>query len=276
MPLSSDIQGLSFKTQENFPVASFLFPAFAREPLLHFYALARNADNIADAADLPAEEKKLQLEILYSALEAGDRKRCPDWALAYLEDVGEGKTHISHALALLGAFLQDVRQNRYADMASLLGYCRYSAAPVGRVVLELCREPEPDIEAADALCMALQLLNHMQDCRDDYVHLNRIYLPQDWMEKFGVSETMLMRRETPQPLRLLFNDYLMQCRILLARARKLPATIHDPRLRMEIGLTIELAGGLARQLFWRDPLAEKVRVPKWQWLWYMAKSMRYV
>lgn len=274
MAVYPQIQALVRDADENFPVASWLLPKPARGAVLRFYSLARNADDIADSPALPAHEKTALLSHLQQAVRDGNTAVAPEWARGYIADTVAGISDPQHGIDLLTAFLQDAKQNRYMHMPELLEYCRYSAAPVGRVVLESSSETQADVEAADALCAVLQLINHLQDCKADYQQLNRIYLPKDWMQQHGVTESMLDADTTCPALRAVFAQYLDTCRDLLATARRLPPTVRHRRLRLELALILELAHVLVDKLSREDVLQKQVKIAHWHWPVYFIRSLR--
>src|SRR5690606_28741765 len=94
---------------------------------------------------------------------------------------------VQHCRHLLQAFMKDARQSRYRSWSDLLLYCRYSAAPVGRFLLDLHGEDRSLWRMSDALCNAHQVLNHVQDCKADYLRLDRVYLPTRWLDRDGVA-----------------------------------------------------------------------------------------
>ena len=106
----------------------------------------------------------------------------------------ETKISIQHCLDLIIAFKRDATKSRYADWPSLMDYCRYSAAPVGRYLIDLHGGSETDYPPSDALCSALQVLNHLQDCKEDFETMNRVYLPLDSLQRHNVDESDLSRR----------------------------------------------------------------------------------
>src|SRR4051812_12222703 len=168
---------------ENFPVASLVLARPQRAAILAFYRFVRMADDIADDPDLSPEEKLSRLDDAEAALLAGDAQ-VPHAALLRDVDARHG-TGIVEARQLLSAFRQDTHKTRYADWADLIDYCRRSAVPVGRFLLRLHGEAESADNPADALCIALQILNHLQDLTPDRERLGRVYLPQPWMECAG-------------------------------------------------------------------------------------------
>lgn len=274
MPVYRHIQALVKRSADNFPVGSLLFPRHARKEILHFYAFARNADDIADSPTLPPEEKLAALENLRLSLGSGNLRTAPEWAQAHILDIDHGKISAKHGLALLSAFAQDVRQSRYVTYDDLVDYSNRSAVPVGRVVLELCGEKDANLPAADALCIVLQLLNHLRDCGKDYRELNRIYLPSSWLYQYGASEKDLRADRSTEALRAVYRLYLSECALLLAKSAPLIHTIRSPRLKLELSLTFELAFAMYHRLRKGDPLAERIRIPVWSWPLYLFRGVK--
>jgi farnesyl-diphosphate farnesyltransferase len=167
-----------------------------------------------------------------------------------------------HATDLLTAFRQDVTKHRYATIDELYEYCRYSANPVGRYVLDVHGEPERTHAPSDALCTSLQVLNHMQDCGRDLAQLDRCYLPQMLLDHFGAELADLTHRQATPELRRVFNALLDRIDRLNHAAEDLPRTVRDRRLRVETALIVQLARRLARRLSRQDPLAMRVKLRK--------------
>ncbi len=162
---------------ENFPVASRLIHPRHRGAILAFYEFVRVADDIADHASLPEREKLDMLDRLEAGLVGrSDEQR---EAVALRTVLRERNLTPRHAQDLLTAFRMDVTKLRYRDWDDLMGYCSYSAMPVGRYVLDVHGEDRSTWPANDALCAALQVINHLQDCKKDYQALNRVYVPED-------------------------------------------------------------------------------------------------
>src|ERR1700728_3578880 len=181
---------------ENFPVASWLIAPRYRAPILAFYNFVRTADDIADHATLPPQEKLALLDRLDAGLTGKDDS---DAAAVKLRSVlAERKLSPKHAQDLLAAFRLDVTKLRYRDWDDLIGYCSLSAMPVGRFVLDVHGESRDCWPANDALCAALQIINHLQDCREDYLDLNRVYVPQDTLAACNTAvEALGAPRATP-------------------------------------------------------------------------------
>ena len=162
---------------ENFPVASVLIDAHHRGIILAFYEFVRVADDIADHVVLSEREKLEQLDLLEAnLLGKGDNNR---EAVRLRGALAERGLPPRHAQDLLTAFRMDVTKLRYTDWDDLIHYCSYSAMPVGRFVLDVHGESRATWAANDALCAALQINNHLQDCGKDFRDLNRVYIPLD-------------------------------------------------------------------------------------------------
>ena len=249
------------KQDENFPVGSWLIRRGLRAHVHAFYAFARNADDIADNAALEPAEKIARLDRMEAVLMGADDPAAPSATRLRASIAVTGVPSI-HARELLVAFRQDARKNRYADWADLMDYCRYSAAPVGRYVLDLHGEDPQTWPASDALCASLQVLNHMQDCAGDLRALDRCYMPQDWMAQAGTSADDLARGETPPAMRAVFDKMLAATVGLNLAAAPLPALVQARRLRVETAIITRLARRLTALLQNGDPLAGRVKLRK--------------
>jgi len=162
---------------ENFPVGSFLLPRALRPHLAAFYAFARAADDIADNPALAPVDKIARLDRMAKALEgAQGGDSAPEKARRMRESLAVTDVSPRHCLDLLDAFRQDAVKSRYEDWHDLLDYCNRSAAPVGRYLIDLHGEDRALWPPADALCNALQVLNHLQDCGEDYRAMDRVYI----------------------------------------------------------------------------------------------------
>ncbi len=253
------------ETTENFPVGSFLISRRLRPHVAAYYAWARAIDDIADNPSLPAEEKLARLDLMAAALRGETGRGAPPPAAAQRLRASLLETGLpfSVALDLVSAFRQDAVKNRYESWAELMDYCDRSAAPVGRFLLHLHGErDEAAFAASDALCNALQVINHLQDCRDDYLALDRVYLPEEWMAQAGAEVSMLAQPRASRALRKVFDACLEETRKLLKRATTLPALLASRRLAMEAGVIVDVAVALTGALTVRDPLRERVALSK--------------
>jgi hydroxysqualene synthase len=262
MELSETSSGKTHK-DENFPVASRLIAPQHRAAILAFYNFVRAADDIADHATLAPQQKLAGLDRLEAALLG----QGPDEPVAreLRETLQERRLGPQHARDLLTAFRRDVTQLRYGDWDELIDYCRCSAMPVGRFVLDVHGEdPGRTWAANDALCAALQINNHLQDCGKDYRDLDRVYLPLDVLAAQGAEAAMLGLPEAPAPLRAALAALARRNAELLATAQPFAGRIRDLRLAMEVGAIHRIAEHLAARLAVADPLSEKVHAGKAQ------------
>lgn len=251
---------------ENFPVGSFLLPASLRPHVAVFYAFARAIDDIADNPNLPADEKIRRLSEFENELTG--RTRNPAFTTAHrmrssLEETG---VPVRHCLDLIAAFKQDATKLRYKDWDDLMGYCILSAAPVGRYLLDLHGGSRDGYGPSDALCMALQVINHLQDCQDDYRSLDRVYLPGDWLAAEGSRVEELDAPSVSPALRRVIDRTLAATDRLMVDARRLPGGLASRRLAMESGAIVAIADALLARLRREDPLERRVRLGKPEFL----------
>jgi squalene synthase HpnC len=241
---------------ENFPVASVLIARQHRPVILAFYDFARAADDVADHATASPAEKLRLLETMRATL-VGESSASPEASALrqVLADRGLGR---QHALDLLEAFRRDVTKLRYASWSELMDYCRYSAMPVGRFVLDVHGESSDTWPANDALCAALQVINHMQDCAKDYRDLNRVYLPLDLLEEKSLSVEVLTLPKAPPALREVLQALARRTAGLLDESRPFAGQIRDSRLSLEVSIIQALAEDLTARLLVRDPLSDRV------------------
>lgn len=248
---------------ENFPVGSWLLPAKLRPHVAVFYAFARAIDDIADSPDLAADEKVRRLNGFDRAL-SGETADDPAYAKAHAmrETLAETGIPARHCRDLVDAFRQDAVKLRYASWEELIDYCDRSAAPVGRFLLDLHGGSNDGYGPADALCNALQIINHLQDCQDDYRTLDRVYLPLNWMDEAGAVVEDLDQRRCSSGLRRVLDRCLDGVEALLASAAPLPAGLRDRRLAMESGAILDIAQTLTGRLRRGDPLARRIALGK--------------
>ena len=260
---------------ENFPVGSRLISARYRPHIHAYYTFARNADDIADSKSLSPEQKIERLDIMESVL-IGKRNEGAPSATKLRDSLAATRVSSVHATDLLIAFRRDATKKRYATIDELYNYCRYSAVPVGRYVLDLHKESHECYSSSDALCIALQVLNHMQDCGKDLAELDRCYMPQALLNHFRSSvDDMRAGKETPG-LRRVFVTLLDRIDRLLQAAAELPEIARDRRLRMETGVIYSLAKRLQRRLAYNDPLAKRVRLSKLDGVFSVLGAVRHL
>jgi hydroxysqualene synthase len=246
---------------ENFPVGSRLIRPDLRVHVHAFYRFARNADDIADNPVLGAAEKIRRLDRMAAVLDGAGGGDAPA-AAAMRESLAATGLTARHCHDLLTAFRLDAEKLRYRDWEELMGYCRYSAAPVGRQLLDLHRENDAAWPASDALCAALQVLNHLQDCGTDYARLDRVYLPQDDLAAGGVGVAALADDAASPGLRRAIERVLDRTAALVETAHGLPRHVAAFGLRCECAVIVALAARLLRRLRLADPLAQRVALGK--------------
>ena len=264
MTTSAELRSGKGSGDENFPVASVLVAPKHRAAVLAFYEFVRVADDIADHAQLPPAEKLARLDRMEASL-LGTSDAEPEGVR--LRDVLRARSLSPiHAQHLLRAFRQDVTKLRYDNWDDLIEYCRYSAMPVGRYVLDVHGESQSTWPANDALCAALQIINHLQDCAKDFRDLDRVYVPLDALAANGLTVEALAAPRATLALMRCIRDLATRTGTLLEQSRPFALQIRDRRLAMEVAAIQSLAERLVGVLQTHDPLSERVHLSKPQML----------
>lgn len=262
---------------ENFPVASLLLPPGIRAPVETIYRFARSADDIADEGDASAAERLDRLgdfRAILDAIEGGGDPadpRFPDLAT----------TIRRHALPiplfrdLIDAFEQDVGTKRYPDYATLLDYCRRSANPVGRLLLHLVDTTSAvAFECSDRICSSLQLINFLQDVAIDW-QKHRVYLPQEDLRRFAVTETQIATGRWSPNWAALIDFQIDRTRRLMLGGAPLLGLLRG-RMRWEIRATVN--GGLRildrLQRVRGDVFTRRPMLATADWLWIASRTLR--
>jgi squalene synthase HpnC len=259
----SDVAGLQSgkgHKDENFPVASVLIAPQYRAPVMAFYHFVRAADDVSDSETASADQKLALLEKMRASL-TGESNAVPQ-GVALRASLAERNLSPVHALDLLEAFRRDCTKLRYRDWDELIDYCRYSAMPVGRFVLDVHGESQSLWPANDALCAALQINNHLQDCGKDYRQLNRIYIPEPLLAQAGVPVDALAHTNASPALKGVIAGLARRNADLLDTARPFARGIKDTRLALEVDLIQTLADDINTMLLTRDPLSQNVHHSK--------------
>ncbi|OHC81267.1 MAG: squalene synthase HpnC [Sideroxydans sp. GWF2_59_14] len=228
---------------ENFPVASILMPKRLRKPVAAIYHFARAADDIADEGELPDAERLQQLDDFSDELTHIANGETPLTPLfkRLAAEIGAHHLPMQPFRDLLDAFSQDVVKKRYANYDELLDYCRRSANPVGNLLLHLYEEATPtNLAYSDAICTALQLINFWQDVAKDW-HIGRVYLPQDDLARFGVSEGNISQCLCDDKWRALMKFQVDRTRALMLQGAPLGSIL---RGRIGLEMRMIIAGGL--------------------------------
>ena len=243
---------------ENFPVGSWLIPRDLRPHVASYYAFARAIDDIADNPALASADKIARLDGFAAALMGEDDD--PAYAKAHSLRATLKATGIpaAHGLDLISAFKQDAVKPRYENWGELIDYCLRSASPVGRFLCDLHGEDRALYPLSDALCNALQFINHLQDCAKDYAEMDRVYLPQDWMRAEGATVADLKNPAATPALRRVLDRCVAGTEKLLLDARKLPKAMKHRSLAAEAAIIVSIADKLTRRLGREDPVAARV------------------
>lgn len=269
--MSADVPDLASgkgHKDENFPVASMLLKPEHRAPIMAFYRFARSADDVSDHPTAAAQEKLTRLAHIRNGLEGEGAAE----AMALGKVMRERGLDPVHAHELLDAFVQDVTVNRYADWDALIGYCRLSAMPVGRFVLDVHGEDRAVWPLSDALCAALQIINHLQDCAKDYRELDRVYLTADALAATGADISDLAADTATPALLGTIRSMAASTQDLLRTSAPFASAIRDRRLAVEVAIIQRLAEDLTRRLTARDPLSERVHHSTAEAAWLAARA----
>ena len=258
MTSASELRSGKTHRDENFPVASWIIHPRHRALILAFYNFVRTADDIADHATLGAQEKLGLLDLLEAEL-LGQGDTQPE-AVNLRRALAERAMPPRHALDVLIAFRMDVTKLRYENWDEVIHYCRYSAMPVGRFMLDVHGESTSTWAASDALCAGLQINNHLQDCGKDFRDLNRVYLPRDALAATGASVEELGQPRASAPLLQCLHALADRTELLLDESKSLSTEVRDIRLGCEISVIQAFADKIVRLLKVRDPLSEKVHL----------------
>jgi hydroxysqualene synthase len=271
MTSASELRSGKGDRDENFPVASWIIHPRHRALILAYYNFVRTADDIADHATLPADEKLRYLDLLEAELLGKGETQAE--AVALRRALAERGMAPRHALDVLIAFRMDVTKLRYENWDEVIHYCRYSAMPVGRFMLDVHGESTSTWAASDALCAGLQINNHLQDCGKDFRELDRVYLPRDALAASGASVEQLGLTQSPPALLACLQGLAVRNEALLNEGRPLSAEIRDVRLGVDVAVIQAYADRIVRLLKVRDPLRERVHLNKFELLTFSLAGM---
>lgn len=262
---------------ENFPVASRLLPKHLRQPIAVIYAFARRADDFADEGDLSDEERIAALTDYGTKLDLIEQGQQVDDStfIALADVIKQHELPISLFHDLLTAFKMDVTKARYANFGEVMEYCRYSANPVGRLLLHLNKATSPqNLGASDAICSALQLTNFLQDISQDLEESDRIYIPQDEMKQFAVSEDDIRNKITNNSTRRLI-EFQIRRTVKLMQAGAPLGKVLKGRMGLELRMTIMGGSRILQKLNQQhDDVFSRPRLNKWDIVWIIWKAIR--
>ena len=244
-PALQALDGVLAKARsENFPVALWFLPKQLRADLMAIYGYARFVDDIGDETAAPSDVRLAMLDLVdadVTTLFAGDDASLPAVA-ALAAGVREGRVPLTPLRRLVEANRLDQRADRYETFADLKHYCTLSADPVGQLVLAALDIATPDrIELSDKICTALQLAEHWQDVAED-LGRGRVYLPQEDLRRFGVSDDDLRAEHASPAVKTLMAFEVARARELLDEGAPLVAMVPG---RGRLAIAGFVAGGRA-------------------------------
>lgn len=261
---------------ENFPVASFILPKRLRQPISVIYAFARTADDFADEGDWDAQTRLTKLKEYDDYLDAisnGEKIDHPVF-IALADVIKKHQLPLQLFHDLITAFRLDVTKTRFSDIDDVWDYCRYSANPVGRLLLHLMNVATPkNLEQSDAVCSALQLINFLQDIEQDFVENNRIYLPQADLQQFGVDETHFKHKRSDAAFAQLVQLQIDYAREKMLFGQPLGRAVGGRfgfQLRLMINGGLRILELLEHQ---HDNLFSRPRLNKADWLWMLLRAV---
>lgn len=261
---------------ENFPVASFFLPKKIRRPIAVIYAFARTADDIADEGNLSTKERHQQLDAYWEDLELTVQKNAPANNLIFVALQHVIHTHSlpnSLFFDLLRAFKQDIDKKIYNNFEELLLYCRYSANPVGRLLLHLNQQATSEnCKHSDAICTALQLINFLQDISSDLTERNRCYLPQDEMEYLNIDIQHLLQKTNNDAVYQLVQAQLTRAAMLMREGSQLGKQLKG-LFGLEIRFITQAGLHILKSLEKRSDPYARPTLKKWQIPLLLWKSL---
>lgn len=264
-------------SDENFPVASFLMTKKIRSIVRVFYFFARMADDIADHQKLSSNQKKKILLFFDNAISKSKKtnNKVLDKMIAKFKELPSGKKYSRN---LLKAFMMDASNKKYKNWNDLLYYCKFSANPVGRFVIDAVNERkniEKIYEASDSLCTALQIINHIQDCKKDFRQLNRVYIPDSFFKKYSLDKKTLRKSKSIENFERLKIEIVDNVLVSLRKTKLGLREIQSWRLRKETLIILNIAKRLCNLLKINDPLEKQIKLSRIDFIFCFFKGIMY-
>ena len=264
-------------SDENFPVASFLMTKKIRSIVRVFYFFARMADDIADHQKLSSNQKKNILLFFDNAISKSKKtnNKVLDKMIARFKELPSGKKYSRN---LLKAFMMDASNKKYKNWNDLLYYCKFSANPVGRFVIDAVNERkniEKIYEASDSLCTALQIINHIQDCKKDFKELNRVYIPESFFKKYSLDKKILRKSKSEENFERLKIEIVDNVMVSLRKTKLGLREIRSWRLRKETLIILNIAKRLCNLLKINDPLEKQIKLSRIDFIFCFFKGIMY-
>lgn len=251
---------------EKFPMASFLVSGARRPHLVAFFNFARELDDLSDNTDLMPQDKISKLNLMEQALKGEVNDPSQDTCLRMAASLKVTGVNMKHCLDMINATKQGVEAQEFANWDELLNYCSASVSPIGRYLLDLYGENEKAYPLADALCNALQIINHIQDCRVDYINLDKVNIPKDILSENNVPLSDFEKDQCTDELRQALNQCLEKVSNLLEQASTLPEEISSKSLAVETAVILRVAKKLTKGLRKKDPLNGPIMLNRFQYI----------
>jgi len=236
---------------ENFPLALWCFPRQIRRSIAAIYAFARMSDDIVDEGNLTADERLTLLNDVKHQLQNainGDPPENQFVFIALADTLKKQQLDPQSFFDLLDAFEQDITKKTYANKQEQLDYCKRSANPVGKIVLQLFHSATPEtINYSNNICTALQLINFLQDIVSDFTLRHRVYIPLDLLAKYHIPTEEILDKKHAVALQAIMNSELDDIQQLLDQGRPLLQQLKG-RLKWYIAIVITCADYLTMAL----------------------------
>lgn len=256
------------KHQENFPVGMMMFNKDIRKIVADYYRFARYADDIADNPHLKPQnkvDKLYELEEIFTG-----QKSYKGQKLKFVQILKDefAKHNLSPDLAtdLLIAFRKDSLGFDYQTWGQLVDYCKYSAAPVGKFMLAVHQENPSTYLPATSLCVALQIVNHVQDLKYDVSLLKRLYLPAEIMKKYHLRQEDLVQNQSSISVQKAVKHIMEKTLGLVKEGSILPELIKSLSLRIEVCIILSLTNIMIKKILKGDILAREIKLSGFDWL----------
>ena len=252
---------------ENFPVSSFLIDSKKAVHIKNFYHFARISDDVADNMLLDSSEK-IRILKYFDNLLLERKENNLRFMNNLIFTLNNQNLSSENPRKLLKAFLMDSSKLRYKNWDELINYCNHSASPVGRFVVDLHHKNHPHEKikkiylGTDGLCNCLQILNHLQDIKEDFEKLDRIYLPMDYFRYEQLKISSLEQSFAVDPLQRVIKKCLTKVDIILSDSEKYLLTITNKKLLKETMVIFFIAKKLSKLLANNDPIKKKIKLSR--------------
>ncbi len=277
---STNHTALARQHYENFPVASVILPKHLRYPIALIYHFARCADDFADEGNYTPSQRLVLLQNYVNELDIIKANGTSDSAFftEFAQMIHARKLPLAPFYDLLDAFKQDVTKTHYAHFDEVLDYCKRSANPIGTLLLHLFNKATPEnLNYSDNVCSALQLINFYQDIAIDFgadFHQRRIYLCQDEMQQFGITEQHIADQSITPNWQQFMHFNVARAEAMLQAGKPL-GKILPGRMGLEMRLIISGGETIIRKLkkVNGDIFHHRPTIKAWNWPFIIHKAL---